>query len=1622
MRSKSPEERGRQKVVRAPTYRIENEYNPEAMAQYFQVAVDVLKVSNLFWVNPQSSNLYVVIVIGKVKYKMNIGRDMNRAFNRESFIFDLQVSLHVLQHTNLWLAVMEPRCRGSRLLGESSMSLGEIWSQPNHQVFHKWVQLSPAGFLKVNVRIILRGELHIAPVILNVEKLKNENLLSTGSERQIANYVITIYGAFGLQSGDDRQTDKRYSKPPSTFVRVSFCGQMAKTAIHPLNNNPMYCEQISIAEMFPSTSQIINFDVFSKESCFNRILGRTNLCLGDISHDGENGFLPTFGPSLLHIYTSSTPSTNGTNIDGPFHRGALLVACNVIVPWYQKNLKSITVEPVAPIRLENLWSFEDFCVYCPIFEVSMLNSRITGQSCGVAITVGEMVHDNKSDEEFIKMMNKIQTRKLHYTGSLDVVQTQSDYGYLDFNTAFPVLQLAARLPDYRYKMYRNNMIRAVVYKLEEVLDDVDSRLKTYDYSSPMVLMKELMTVLEDTTTAIVKFLDAVHFCNSIDNKGEDISKQCNTELEQKQLKVQKEEIVSIFRITDKSNFILRKDSNYDMRSVNEVASSKEISIGSRKAVKQLLADIRIISQELKDHTYDSLQGWPGIVVWLLSGGSRVGFCKISPTDVIYSMEPEQCGKDCGILQTVYIKPLHCPKHTNFTSDCYCIAGKVELLAWMGLYRHKPAFETCLPGLQLKMRNYDMCIKSTVMMVECKAFIYKAKLKNECIGLNPIQTYLRIYVFNTFKETRVQCKTLTPVWNQVLKIQRMVFMTPERLTNSPAIVLVEVYNTELSGKSELIGRFEVKPTVIQEQDIESAPKLKWYDLSRGLDSTGQVLMSAQLMQIPEKLLKNIIYSPVEESFTADLNILDVTDDYVPLPKYLLPVSTLYKVDVYWWGFRDVDITRKLGAVIEIEDFSIKSDIIFNKQSNSNFPNGRISEIFEAPLSEAYCPMLNIRLFDSSTFGRTQYLGTNIVKNPNKYILRWLEKTDREASLKRASVISSQFMQVNQTLFIKKSSVVKENNVIDNNCASTRKLVSMTRSKYSKWKDLFWQKEPDEEEYTLLPIFSTKNRNKLDPVTAEPKRKDWWLKYSQSQTLFDSELENQPEFSKFKDWCRTLKLYNGKKTGIRETDRRLYCGLLKAGLAIYRWPPSDNKTAVTFSGIELNRGFFDDHPNNDPAKFLIRVYIVKGINLKTKEFVRKTSPYVVLSCGNKQLGNRNSYLPSKLNPIFGKMYEFRCNLPEDYLLTISMYDYDVCSLDELIGSTKIDLEDRIYTKHRARIGLPFEYSLNDLLKWRDCTKPSVILEELCLRNHISPPIFIDSTSLILNGIEYKDNDKGESFTSSLERKENLCLSILHKWHTLPLCGYRLVPDHIETRTLYNPDRPEIERGKIQMWVDIFPLDTGVYIPPPIDIALKKTEDYELRVTIYSIRELLVGSDNLKGQFSDIFLRAWLGFKDYSQNTDFDCECIKGEANFNWRMIFQFQYQPATQEIFYKENLVFTEYEESIRPILNIQLMRNGGSISNDCLGSLALNLNEMPRGVKRVDECTFDKFKTSTKINLFSMKSIRAWWPLIAHDRNYEKTTIVGKIDLELNILPQDVATLMPVGIGREPPFPLTKPKS
>lgn len=65
------------------------------------------------------------------------------------------------------------------------------------------------------------------------------------------------------------------------------------------------------------------------------------------------------------------------------------------------------------------------------------------------------------------------------------------------------------------------------------------------------------------------------------------------------------------------------------------------------------------------------------------------------------------------------------------------------------------------------------------------------------------------------------------------------------------------------------------------------------------------------------------------------------------------------------------------------------------------------------------------------------------------------------------------------------------------------------------------------------------------------------------------------------------------------------------------------------------------NNEPVPLCVRLYVVKGIDLKPKDSSGKSDPYLVVSLGgNEKLGNcqriddRFNYLPKTINPTFGK----------------------------------------------------------------------------------------------------------------------------------------------------------------------------------------------------------------------------------------------------------------------------------------------------------------------------------------------------------------------------------------------------
>ena len=143
--------------------------------------------------------------------------------------------------------------------------------------------------------------------------------------------------------------------------------------------------------------------------------------------------------------------------------------------------------------------------------------------------------------------------------------------------------------------------------------------------------------------------------------------------------------------------------------------------------------------------------------------------------------------------------------------------------------------------------------------------------------------------------------------------------------------------------------------------------------------------------------------------------------------------------------------------------------------------------------------------------------------------------------------------------------------------------------------------------------------------------------------------------------------------------------------------------------------------------------------------------------------------------------------------------------------------------------------------------------------------------------------------------------------------MVPEHIETRSLYNPHNPNMEYGKIEMWIDMFPMSGK--IPKSVDISLRKPLKFQLRIVIKNVEDVTLDDVNpLTGErTSDIYIKGFLCNENLctAQKTDIHYRSMSGEGNFNWRFVFDFEYLPSEELIiFQQKTTMFSSKTELIK----------------------------------------------------------------------------------------------------------------
>lgn len=450
------------------------------------------------------------------------------------------------------------------------------------------------------------------------------------------------------------------------------------------------------------------------------------------------------------------------------------------------------------------------------------------------------------------------------------------------------------------------------------------------------------------------------------------------------------------------------------------------------------------------------------------------------------------------------------------------------------------------------------------------------------------------------------------------------------------------------------------------------------------------------------------------------------------------------------------------------------------------------------------------------------------------------------------------------------------------------------------------------------------------------------------------------------------------------------------------------------LQSTGGFLKLLPSNQRFRVKCRVYLIKVSLVSSIHLIGKFEPSVWLEFGENQivekLGNDSTEV------LVGKCIEFEAKFPSESQLTISIRNRSFLEGNELIGQTVIDLESRFYSHHYARCGLPKRFEPSGYNAWRDVYLPTQILAKYCKKFGFLPPEFSasklrktisifdanghlvyessrreNSRPLSPNSDEDNEFDETHSFLSNKDESsfrhennvivEQLALDALNSWQSITKVG--LVPEHVETRSLYNPESaPELEQGKVQMWLDIFPIK-GHLMPKQVDVSVRKAKKFQLRVVIFKTKDVILDDvDMITGErSSDIYVKGFIcDWSNQSQRTDVHYRSLNGQGDFNWRFIFNFEFLPAEEKIVYtqRQKLGFVSVERKARPKITLQCFDSDQLSADDNLGQIELNLCSLIKGAGTEQTCGLKMIKDKKwpRVNLFKKRQHRGWWPFVS----------------------------------------------
>jgi len=97
-----------------------------------------------------------------------------------------------------------------------------------------------------------------------------------------------------------------------------------------------------------------------------------------------------------------------------------------------------------------------------------------------------------------------------------------------------------------------------------------------------------------------------------------------------------------------------------------------------------------------------------------------------------------------------------------------------------------------------------------------------------------------------------------------------------------------------------------------------------------------------------------------------------------------------------------------------------------------------------------------------------------------------------------------------------------------------------------------------------------------------------------------------------------------------------------------------------------------------KLMVRLYLLKAYNLPPMDLNGSCDSYPVVSMGSDTFEDKDAMVEQHLNPNYWSSYEFQATLPGNGECKIQIWDHDKLGMDDLVGETFIDIENRWFNQ--------------------------------------------------------------------------------------------------------------------------------------------------------------------------------------------------------------------------------------------------------------------------------------------------------------------------------------------------------